>query len=97
MGNCTGIHGSVHAKTSIIEVNDPFKASRSSTNALKPWKLVTHLSQKTQPCLFDYDDHEISKFRTQVDKSGKYISTSKGIQVLTSVNLSCFWLFKSSF
>jgi hypothetical protein len=81
MGNCTGIHTSVHAKPSVIEINDPFKDS----TPLKPWKLVTHLSQKTQPSLFDYDDHEISKFKAQIDKSGKYLSTSKGLQVLSEV------------
>ena len=80
MGNCSGIHNNIHPKSSIIDVQNCFKSINP-----KPFKLTTMLCQKTQPSLFDYDDHDYIKNRTILDKNGKVIGTSKDLQIFSSV------------
>ena len=80
MGNCSGIHSNVYPKASIIQIQDPLKLVQP-----KPWKMVSMLSQKTQPSLFDYDDHDLIKHKVNLDKNGKLIGTSKELELMASV------------
>lgn len=78
MGNCSSIHFKDKKACSIVNVQESIKSPGK-------WKMVTALSHKTQPNLFDYDDHDFIKHKVQLDKSGKYVGTDKNVTFFPKV------------
>lgn len=92
MGNCSSIHIKDKKTCSIINVQESIKASGK-------WRMVSAISHKTQPNLFDYDEHDFIKHKVQLDKSGKYIGTDKAVTFCPKVRefLHYFWVYCSIF
>lgn len=90
MGNCSSIHIKDKKTCSIINVQESIKASGK-------WRMVSAISHKTQPNLFDYDEHDFIKHKVQLDKSGKYVGTDKTVTFCPKVRefLHYFWVYCS--